>query len=76
MRYFLTRPVVAVLIAGSCAFLCYELWYLAERWIKGTFLADFPFLWALGTIMVFLSLVEIVLNAGQRLFSRHEDALH
>jgi hypothetical protein len=73
--YFVSRPVVTALIAGSLAFVCYELWYLAQDWAKGTFLADFPLLVGLGTIMVFLSLAEFVLNACKRLFSGRGHAL-
>lgn len=74
--HFRTRPVVVALIAGTLGFLCYELWYLAQDWAKGTFLADFPLLVGLGTIVVFLTLAEIVLNLCRRLFSRSGSALH
>lgn len=73
--YFLTRPVVVALIAGTIAFLCYELWYLAQEWAKGTFLADFPFLIAVGVVIAFLSLAELVLQAAKRLFSSSGDKL-
>jgi hypothetical protein len=73
--YFITRPIVVALIAGSLGFLCYELWYLAQAWAKGTFLADFPLLVGLGAIIVFLSLAELVLNACLRLFSSDGRAL-
>ena len=73
--YFLTRPVVVALVAGTIGFLCYELWYLAQEWAKGTVLADFPFLIALGVVIVFLSLAELGLNAAKRLFSRAPDKL-
>ncbi len=64
-----SRPVVTALIAGSLGFACYELWYLAQDWAKGTFLADFPFLVGIGAIIAFLTLAELVLNAGRRLLS-------
>jgi hypothetical protein len=73
--YLITRPIVVALVTGSLGFLCYELWYLAQGWAKGTFLADFPLLVGLGAIIVFLSLAELVLNAGRRLFSGHGSAL-
>ena len=73
--YFLTRPVVVALVAGTIGFFCYELWYLAQEWAKGTFLADFPFLIALGVVVVFLSLAELVLSLAKRLFSGPGDKL-
>lgn len=73
--YFITRPVVVALLAGSLAFIGYELWYLAQDWAKGTFLEDFPLLVGMGAIIVFLSLAEFVLNACRRLFSGHGGAL-
>jgi hypothetical protein len=69
------RPVVVALVAGSLGFACYELWYLAQDWTKGTFLADFPFLVGLGAIILFLSIAELVLNAGWRLLGRGLGAL-
>ena len=69
------RPVVATLIAGSLGFACYELWYLAQGWIKGTFLADFPFLVGLGAIILFLTVAELILNAGLKLLRRGPGAL-
>ena len=73
--YLVTRPVVATLIAGTLGFVCYELWYLAPGWAKGTFLADFPFLVGLGAIIVFLGLAELVLNACWRFLRRGRGAL-
>jgi hypothetical protein len=73
--YFLTRPIVVALVAGTIAFLCYELWYLAQAWVKGTFLADFPFLIAVGVVIAFLSLIDLVLHAAKRLFCRPGDKL-
>ena len=73
--HVVTRPVVVALIAGSVAFIGYELWYLAQDWAKGTFLADFPLLVGLGAIIVFLSLAELVINACRKLFSGHDSAL-
>jgi hypothetical protein len=74
--YLLTRPVVTVLIAGTLGFLCYELWYWAEAWVRGTFLGDFPLLIGLGAVIVFLSAAELVIEAGRRRFSRRGGALH
>jgi hypothetical protein len=73
--HVVTRPVVVALIAGSVAFIGYELWYLAQDWAKGTFLADFPLLVGVGAIIVFLSLAELVINACRKLFSSHDSAL-
>jgi hypothetical protein len=73
---FRMRPVMVALTAGTLAFLCYELWYLAQVWTKGTFLADFPLLVGFGAIIAFLTLAEIVLNLVRRLFSRSSSALH
>lgn len=64
------RPVVVALIAGSLGFACYELWYLAQAWTKGTFFADFPFLVGLGAIILFLSIAEIVFNAVRKVLAR------
>jgi len=73
--YFLTRPVIVALVAGLLGFLCYELWYLAQEWAKGTFLADLPLLVGLGVIIGFLSLAELVLTAAKKLYRRHGDKL-
>jgi hypothetical protein len=73
--YFITRPVVVALIGGCLAFLCYELWYGAQGWAKGTFFADFPLLVGLGAIIAFLSLAELVLNACRKLLTGHGRAL-
>lgn len=68
--YLLTRPVITTLITGTLGFLCYELWYWAQAWTKGTFLADFPLLIGLGAIVLFLSVAEMLIEACRRLVSR------
>jgi len=70
------RPVVVALFAGSLGFACYELWYLAQDWTKGTFLGDFPFLVGLGAIILFLSVAEVIFSALRKLFARGPGALH
>lgn len=74
--YLVTRPVVTVLIAGTLGFLCYELWYWAQSWTKGTFLADFPLLIGLGVVILFLSVAEIAIETCRKLLARKGDALH
>lgn len=66
----LLRPILTILIAGTLGFLCYELWYLVQGWIKGTLLGEFPFLVGFGAIIVLLGLADLALDLGHRLWAR------
>jgi len=66
----LTRPLVVAVFTGALALLCYEAWDLTPDLLKGSVLADFPYLWALVAIFALLSLAEGAIAACSRALAR------